>query len=302
MTFTPSTWLRHLRDVPLWLADLRAHKWGVVVAIVVATMIAVWRAASPRGVLHVASQRYIESLDARRKWLHQPPIGKRVAVGQLVAAMGLVAGFALLGSPTLFFAAVMVVFAPTVVLSAQVESRRARIDAQAHELALALGSALRSTSSIGDALRSTVEVTASPLKEELETILAQVHLGSTLDDALVTTSRHVGSNALDTVIAALLIGQKTGGEVPTILVRTAASLRELKRLEEFTDKTTRSAKQALGINAVVNLGLVFGLPKVMPGFLDPMLTTQRGQLYTMGLTLAFLTALYLGYRITRKSV
>ena len=115
-------------------------------------------------------------------------------------------------------------------------------------------------------------------------------------------STRVQSPALDVVVSALLIGRQTGGDLPRILEGTAASLRDLKRLEKLTDKVTRSAKQSLAISASVTAGLAITLPYVFPGFFDPLRTTVKGQLYVGQMALVYLAALYLGYRFTRKSI
>jgi len=90
--------------------------------------------------------------------------------------------------------------------------------------------------------------------------------------------------------------------LPRILEGTASSLRDLKRLEKLTDKVTRSAKQSLGLSATVTLGIALILPHMMPGFLDPLRTTIKGQIYAVQMALVYLAALYMGYRITRKSI
>jgi len=180
--------------------------------------------------------------------------------------------------------------------------RRARIDDQSHGFALALANALKATASIGDAMRGATQVTAAPLKQELETVLRQVGVGSTMEEALLALSARVQSTALDVVVSALLIGRQTGGDLPRILEGTAASLRELKRLEAHTDKVTRSAKQSLGISAAVTAGVALVLPRMFPGFLDPLKDTLKGQIYAGQMIAVYVLALYLGYRFTRKSI
>jgi tight adherence protein B len=202
----------------------------------------------------------------------------------------------------LFLIAAGVAIYPPLAIHWEVKKRRARIDDQSHGFALALANALKATASIGDAMRGATDVTAAPLKQELQVVLRQVGVGSTMEEALLALSTRVQSTALDVVVSALLIGRQTGGDLPRILEGTAGSLRDLKRLEALTDKVTRSAKQSLAVSAAVTAGIAIMLPRMFPGFLDPLRTTLKGQIYAGQMIAVYLLALYLGYRFTRKSI
>lgn len=195
-----------------------------------------------------------------------------------------------------------VAIAPPIAIRRQITARRAKIDDQSHGFALALANALKATASIGDAMRGATDVTAAPLKQELQTVLRQVGVGSTMEEALLALSTRVQSTALDVVVSALLIGRQTGGDLPRILEGTASSLRDLKRLEGLTDKVTRSAKQSLAVSATVTGGIAIMLPRMFPGFLDPLKNTLKGQIYAGQMLAVYLLAIYLGYRFTRKSI
>jgi len=147
-----------------------------------------------------------------------------------------------------------------------------------------------------------LDVTAKPLKEELETALKQVRVGSTMEEALLAMTARAQSTSLDVVVSALLIGRQTGGDLPRILEGTASSLRELKRLEEMTEKVTTGARQSLLIAAGITACLALLLPRVVPGFFDPLRDTVKGQIVVAQCALMYFTALYLGYRFTRMDI
>lgn len=280
-----------------------AHR-VVALAVVFAVVAAgVYRSIHhPRGVIRRSATRYVARLDAQQRAMFLPPSGATIAWVQLSAAAALLTLYGLTGLELLLAVVALVIVAPPVHVAIQVAQRRARIDEQANGFALALANALKATSSIGDALKGATDVTAKPLQDELATVLRQVRVGSTIEEALLLLSARVQSNALDVVVSALLIGRQTGGDLPRILEGTAASLRDLKRLENLTDKVTRSAKQSLGISATVTAGIAIGLPQLFPGFLEPLRTTVKGQVYAGQMILVYLLALYLGYRFTRKSI
>ncbi len=279
------------------------HKAYTIAFVFVAITWSVYRSTKdPRGILRRTAANYVAKIDTQQRWMFLPPTGAKIAWTQLGIVITVLSIYGFVPNDTLLLVAVMATILPPVVISRQMAVRRAAIDEQANGFALALGNALKATSSIGDALKGAADVTSKPLKDELNTVLRQVRVGSTIEEALLALSARVQSPALDVVVSALLIGRQTGGDLPRILEGTAGSLRELKRLEKMTDKVTRSAKQSLAISASVTFGLALMLPRLFPGFLDPLRTTMKGQIYAVQMIIVYLGALYLGYCFTRKSI
>jgi tight adherence protein B len=268
-----------------------------------ATAIGVWRSIhDPRGTIRRFATGYVARIDLAQKSMFQEPKGEKIGWTQIAILFVLFAIYGFVPADILLLIAFGVAIFPPISIAWQVKQRRAKIDDQAHGFALALANALKATASIGDAMRGATDVTAPPLRQELQTCLRQVGVGSTMEEALLALSSRVQSTALDVVVSALLIGRQTGGDLPRILEGTAASLRDLKRLEGLTDKVTRSAKQSLAISATVTLGIALMLPRMFPGFLDPLKQTVKGQIYAAQMIAVYLLALYLGYRFTRKSI
>jgi tight adherence protein B len=279
------------------------QKAVLITFVVVATFFLVERAVkNPRGMIRRLVASYVANLDAQQRWMFRPETGAKTAWLQGAGVLAILLVYGIRPISAFLFLAVLVLIVPPLLVRRQVAARRARIDEQAHGFALALANALKATASIGDALKSAADVTAKPLQDELKTMLRQIHVGSTLEEALLALSTRVQSSALDVVVSALLIGRQTGGDLPRILESTAASLRELKRLENHTDKVTRSAKQSLAVSALVTLGLAVALPQLFPGFLEPLRNTVKGQLYAVQMAFVYIFALYLGHRFTRKSI
>ncbi len=256
----------------------------------------------PKGAIRRFSAGYVANIDAQQKSMFQNPTGTKIGWTQVAIIFVLFAVYGVLPESFLIVVALGVAVGPPIAIRSELIKRRAKIDDQAHGFALALSNSLKATASIGDAMRGASDVTAVPLKQELQTALRQVGVGSTIEEALLALSTRVQSTALDVVVSALLIGRQTGGDLPRILEGTASSLRDLKRLEGLTDKVTRSAKQSLAVSAAVTAGIAIMLPRMFPGFLDPLRNTLKGQIYAGQMILVYLLALYLGYRFTRKSI
>lgn len=294
--------LQHVANAVKY-GDSQLLKWLVLSFIFTATTIAVFRSINhPKGTIRRFSANYVATIDAQQKSMFQNPSGAKIGWTQAAIIFVLLCVYGVLPEDFLLLIALGVALTPPISIRWQIKTRRAKIDDQAHGFALALANALKATASIGDAMRGATDVTAAPLKQELQTVMRQVGVGSTMEEALLALSARVQSTALDVVVSALLIGRQTGGDLPRILEGTAASLRDLKRLEGLTDKVTRSAKQSLAVSAFVTAAIAFMLPRMFPGFLDPLKQTLKGQIYAGQMIGVYLLALYLGYRFTRKSI
>jgi tight adherence protein B len=256
----------------------------------------------PRGLLRRLGSAYAAGLDRTFRAMFMPARGEQIAWLQLSVALALIALASITQRNELFGAAALAAVLPPLSVQLKVKKRRARIDAQAHGFALALANTLKTTASVGDAVRLTLDVTPQPIKGEIDTALREVRVGSTLEEALLATAARAGAPALDVVVSALLIGQKTGGDLPRILEGTASSLRELKRLEELTERVTSSAKQSLAVAASITAGLAIMLPRVMPGFFEPLRHTVKGQLIAAQCAAVYAFAVFLGWKFTRKSI
>ena len=256
----------------------------------------------PKGVARRAAAGYAGGLDVQFRSMFMPQRGAYLAWLQLIGAISLLAVYGFVKTDALLYATVAALIVPPAVVRRMASRRRRQVDDQVHGFTLALANALKTTASIGEALWVTLDVTAKPLKEELETALKQVRVGSTMEEALLAMTARAQSTSLDVVVSALLIGRQTGGDLPRILEGTASSLRELKRLEEMTEKVTTGARQSLLIAAGITACLALLLPRVVPGFFDPLRDTVKGQIVVAQCALMYFTALYLGYRFTRMDI
>ena len=300
MSLVPS--VKHLISA-VRTGDSQLLKQVVLAFVFTSIAISVYRSIEhPRGAIRRFAAGYVARIDAQQKAMFQSPSGAKIGWTQLAIIFALTAVYGVVPEDFLFLIAVGVAIFPPLSIRAELAKRRAKIDDQANGFALALANALKATASIGDAMRGATDVTAAPLKQELQVVLRQVGVGSTMEEALLALSTRVQSTALDVVVSALLIGRQTGGDLPRILEGTAGSLRDLKRLEGLTDKVTRSAKQSLAVSAAVTAGIAIMLPRMFPGFLDPLRNTVKGQIYAGQMIAVYLLALYLGYRFTRKSI
>jgi tight adherence protein B len=76
---------------------------------------------------------------------------------------------------------------------------------------------LRAGFSFQQALMSVVEEAASPIKEEMESVLKEMQYGRSLEDSLNNLKERMPSEDLDLMIQAILIQRQVGGNLATVL-------------------------------------------------------------------------------------
>lgn len=249
------------------------------------------------GPLLGAFRHYADNLDAQLRILFKPAVGTRIAASQLTIASLLLGATLLTRQSLLLLALLPVGLAPSVVLESMRRSRRERIEAKLDGFALTLANATRATPSIGRALELVQRVLPEPLDQEIELVLREMRVGSSIDQALLGMSARVRSGALDAVFSGVLIGRQVGGNLPLILETCSSTLREMSRLEGVLRSKTAEAKSQTWVLAAFPLFLVFGFNTVSPGYFDVLSQDPTGMtLMTIAIVL-WVTAIFVARRI-----
>jgi tight adherence protein B len=255
-------------------------KWAALLGLWVSTCtITFVLARRSDTVLHQAYQRYLADLDRRMRLMFIDTRPEWVVLAQVVALIVVIA----VGATT---ARVVLLLVPGVLLgpSWELERRRkqrvAKIEQNLDGFVVALANALRASPSAGRALAMIQPVTAPPLSEELELVLREMHVGSTLDQALANLSARVRSFQLDAAMTGLLIGRQSGGDVPAILDGAAHTLREMMRLRGVLRTKTAEGRAQANVLAVFPAGLILVFEFVQPGYFEPLTQSFTGATIT----------------------
>jgi tight adherence protein B len=94
-------------------------------------------------------------------------------------------------------------------------------------------------------------------------------------------SGRVASRRLDAAITAILVGRQVGGNVPEILETTAASMREMTRLEGVVRTKTAEGKAQIWVLAAFPFVLLVAFSWASPGYFDPLAQTTVGSVCTV---------------------
>jgi tight adherence protein B len=154
--------------------------------------------------------------------------------------------------------------------------RIARMEAQLDTWLTTLANALKANPSLPESVQSSVALTAEPLRSELDLVLKSHRLGTPFDRALRDMSARVASRVISSALATLRIARQTGGNLSATLEASAASLRELARLEGVVRARTAEGRAQSLLIGSLPAALFVVLDIADPGFLAPLFESSRG--------------------------
>ena len=284
-------------------AGLLALQWSGGACLVAALALCAFALGRtpPRLLLRLYA-RYTGDLERRLRLLFIDVRGSSIALGQLAGAALIVLASVALGRPGLLLLLVAVAALPRLWLERRQQRRRQRIEEKLDGFVMALANALRASPSIGAALASVLPLAPSPIDEELELLLREMRVGSTIEQALLGFGSRVDSLQLDAVLSSLLVGRKVGGNVPEILENTAGSLREIARLAGVLRAKTAEGRVQASVLAVFPLFLVFAFDAISPGYFEPLTQTAAGMTVIAIAGCCWVTSVLLARRIMAVAV
>jgi tight adherence protein B len=271
--------------------------YGGGALLILGASIAFGLALKPTGPLGRALARYVKRLDAECRFQCYSIDGRQFLVRQLGGLALSIVACVTAQEPMFWILPPAIVVLPYFALRFLRKKRIARIEGQLDGWLLVLSNMLKTAGGLGDALAASVDLVRPPLRQELDQALKEVRLGATLEDALRQMAERVKSGTLAAVVTVLLVGRRTGGELPGLLETAAAALREMARLEGvIKTKTADGRIQVLVLGAAPFLAYL-GLRAMEPHFFDPLFTSIIGYCILGAAAVLWLMALYTARKI-----
>jgi tight adherence protein B len=227
------------------------------------------------------------------------PERRRLAV---VAAAVLLAGGWLIGGPA---TGVGIAVAGPWVVTAALRARRRRYRAELRRgaplVARALGDALAGGHSVRGALTAVARAgtLGGATQAELRAVAARLALGEPTAGVLQRLRRRAGVAPFDTIVAAILVQGRAGGDLARLLRELAASLEEAARLEADARASTAQARFTGLLVSALPLGAAALAELGSPGYLGSLMRAPLTA-WLLGCAVAFqVGALVLISRIAR---
>lgn len=222
-------------------------------------------------------RRYTHRLDRHSGFLLMSRTGTEVARMQLIVGAP-VAAFSLVArSPALTLVAAAIFVIPPFVLWKRHEARVAQLERQLDTWLLMLANALKATSSVGEAIASTVALVPKPFSEEVDLLVKEIRLGAPLDRAVTALARRINSTVVSGALSTIIVARRTGGDLPKTLERASAALRESARLEGVLRTKTAEGRGQVLVLASVPFVLCVIISWLDRSWFDPMIHHPIGK-------------------------
>ena len=269
------------------------YKWGGMGLIGLGIFIVVAAAIGDRdSVLYRYWARYTSSLERKLRPMFIFTPGRMIAGGQLAAVFTLfVVHLVIVDLPVFPLWLIVAVAAPVIQIEQMRKKRVDAIEQQLDGFMLALANALKAIPSIGAAFNSVVPILQPPIRDEIELASKEMKVGSTLDQALLHMAARIGSRGVDSALSAILIGRQVGGNLGRVLETTAASIREMGRLDGVVRTKTAEGKMQLYVIGLLPFAMILVLSLMSPGFFDPLTKTPAGYILIIIAVASWVTAL-----------
>jgi tight adherence protein B len=280
-----------------WIGTAATALWTVTWLLVVGFYF--WRTEQPG---RRAIRAYQTALEAKLRFLRLRAPASRMVVGQLVVGLMVGACGLLQNSPVPLILFPIIGFAPKFRLDMLVAKRVADIEAQIEPWLVAVANALKASPSLGEAVASSATLLPAPMSEEIDLLVKEYELGTSLDRALEQFAERICSKTLSGAVLALQVARNSGGNLPEMLENASAALRELARLEGVVRTKTAEGKAQAFVIGAIPLPMVAGIHWMDNHFFDPLFTTFAGKL-VIGVAVAlWATAILLATKILAVDV
>ena len=167
---------------------------------------------------------------------------------------------------------------PSIWLGRKSQQRLDRILDQLPEALTAVGNALSAGAGVIQALEQAATEIAAPIQPELKKVVQDIKVGQSLEEALVALKDRVPLSELDSVVAAILIQQRSGGDLADLLREVVEMVREEVHLKQELRVQTAQAQLSARIMGVLPTVMFCAIFLMNPEFLAPLVSTGLGRL------------------------
>lgn len=199
--------------------------------------------------------------------------------------------------PLVAVAAGVAMAAPNWLLLRLARRRRQRFTSQLPDLLLLVAGSLRAGAGLTVALRQVSLEMAAPAGQEIDLVLREQRLGSSLDQALTGLERRMGGDELRLFTAAMRIASDTGGNLAETLERLAESIRQRLAIEAKIQALTSQGRLQGWIMAALPVAVALALFVLEPEAMEPLVATWQGWLVLLGVAALELAGLLMIRRI-----
>jgi len=244
-----------------------------------------------------ALRYYRDDLERKLRFLRLRYPASRIVTAQFCACLVSLALAILTNSLVLLTLIPLVTFGPKLQFDRLVARRVTMVEELIEPWLNAVANALKASPSLGEAIASSSSLVGSPMSEEIDLMVKEYELGTSLDQALEQFAQRIDSRTLAGAVLALKVARNSGGNLPETLENAASALRELARLEGVVRTKTAEGKAQAFVIGVIPIPMVIGIHEMDRHFFDPLVATFTGQLVIGAAVVLWLLAITLTTKI-----
>ncbi len=224
--------------------------------------------------------RPANTLDERMQQAGWPMLGSEFQA--IMVGCGLIVGL-LTGLLTLSPIHVVLGFIVGVVgclmaLTIRIQRRQKAFADQLEDMLNMTANALRAGFSFMQALDYIANEMADPVRSEVRRVVTDVNMGLPLEESLNNMTRRVNSPDFNLVVTAVLIQRQVGGNLARMLDTISGTINDRIRMRREVNTLTAQGKMSAWMVGGLPIFIGIVMQIIMPGYLDPIFTSEIGQI------------------------
>ena len=186
--------------------------------------------------------------------------------------------------------------APWIVLHVKALRRSRAFEQQLPEILDTLAASLRAGHGFDHGLQTVATDVGEPAGREFRRVVAEVHLGRSLEDALAELGRRIRSKDLQFVLDAIAIQRQVGGSLAELFELVATTVRAREQFRRNLRAITGQVRMSANVLTALPIVAAVLLTAINPGYMSPLWHTSSGRL----LALIALTMIVCGSIVLRR--
>jgi tight adherence protein B len=155
--------------------------------------------------------------------------------------------------------------------------RQAKFDMQLPDALQLIVNSLRAGFSFNKALEVAAQSSTPPISTDFSSVLREVSLGVSSEDALQGMARRAQSPEFDIVISAYLIQREVGGNLAVIMEKVADTVRQRLRMRGELKVLTAQGRISGYVVGLLPIAVFAIVITAAPSYLDPLIKNPMGQ-------------------------
>jgi tight adherence protein B len=135
---------------------------------------------------------------------------------------------------------------------------------------------LRAGFSFAQALKTVVDESDAPMKDEIELLLKEMQYGTSMEEALENLKERMPSEDLDLLVQAVLIQRQVGGNLAIVLETIVRTIRDRNKIQRQVKTLTAQGRMSGWVIGLLPFGLSVILYLVQPSYIGTLFTHPIG--------------------------